>query len=611
MTEPLNEPILRVSDLSVSFPSEAGRVNAVQNLSYEVRKGEALAIVGESGSGKSVSSLAVMGLLPSTAEITGDIEFLGYKMREMNDRQLSKLRGDKISMVFQDPLSALTPVYTIGDQVAEVITLHDPSINDAKAKARAIELLDAVGIPEPQRRANQFPHEFSGGMRQRAMIAMAIANEPELIIADEPTTALDVTIQAQVMELLKTAQEMVGAATVLITHDLGVVAGFADRVLVMEKSFLVEQGTVDDIYYRPQQAYTQKLLSAVPRVDGRESAAERVAIERGEMDRSEISAVGGARPDAVTEAVDTTAAPKILEIKDLKRIYPITKGVFFRRKIGEQPAVDGISFDIHEGECFALVGESGCGKTTTLMEIMKLAAPQSGTIKVNGKLTSDLSKAERHQLRSDIAIVFQDPMASLDPRLPIGDTLREPMQVQGYSRDKMDDRISWLLETVGLLPEHADRFPHEFSGGQRQRIGVARALACDPKLIVLDEPTSALDVTIQAGVLELLQDLKNRLGVSYLFVSHDLSVVRNISDRIAVMYKGRIVEQGRTEDVFENPQHIYTRSLLSAVPIPDPEIERKRERVIVDRDELAAQLERDRAAADSAASTPAAGSSAA
>ncbi|HLQ80481.1 MAG TPA: ABC transporter ATP-binding protein [Brachybacterium sp.] len=587
----MSEPILTVADLNVTFPSEAGPVHAVTDLSYEVRKGEALAIVGESGSGKSVSSLAVMGLLSQTATITGQIDFMGNDMFAMSDRQLSTLRGDKISMVFQDPLSALTPVYTIGDQVAEAVRLHNPSISKTAAAGRAVELLDAVGIPEPRRRASQFPHEFSGGMRQRVMIAMAIANEPELIIADEPTTALDVTIQAQVMELLKTAQEMVDAATILITHDLGVVAGFADRVLVMEKSRLVEQGGIDDIFYHPQEAYTQKLLSAVPRVDGQATAAERLAIERGEMEAEEAGAVGGVRPDAIAgDITDTTEAPKILEVEELERIFPITKGMVLRRKIGEQRAVDGISFDIHKGECFALVGESGCGKTTTLMEIMKLEKLQGGRIRFNGTDTSQLTKEDRKKLRAEISIVFQDPMASLDPRLPISDTLREPMRVQGYSRSQMDERIAWLLDTVGLLPEHADRYPHEFSGGQRQRIGVARALACEPKLIVLDEPTSALDVTIQAGVLNLLEKLKRELDISYLFVSHDLSVVRNISDRIAVMYKGRIVESGRTKDVFDDPQHDYTRVLLSAVPIPDPQIERTRERILLDRDELDAKI---------------------
>ncbi|WP_193104865.1 ABC transporter ATP-binding protein [Brachybacterium sp. FME24] len=572
----MSEPILSVRDLSVSFPSEYGTVHAVSNLSYEVHKGEALAIVGESGSGKSVSSLAVMGLLPRNATVSGEIELLGRKLFTMDDGQLSTLRGNTISMVFQDPLSALTPVFQVGKQIAEVVRIHHPEVSVSRADRRAIELLEAVGIPEPARRATQYPHEYSGGMRQRAMIAMAIANEPEMIIADEPTTALDVTIQAQVMDLLKSAQEMLGAATVLITHDMGVVAGFADRVLVMKDSQMVETGGVDEIFYRPREEYTRSLLAAVPRVDLAESEGSK-------------SIAGSALRHVADPAAGSTVStpreqrPTVLEVEDLHRIYPITKGALVRRKIGEQRAVDGISFDIREGECLALVGESGCGKTTTLMEIMQLRAPQQGAIRVNGTEVQDLTRKERAALRSDVTIVFQDPMAALDPRMPIADILKEPMRVQGYTKERMDERVEWLLKTVGLLPEHAARFPTEFSGGQRQRVGVARALACDPKLIVLDEPTSALDVTVQAGVLAMLADLKVRLGVSFLFVSHDLSVVRHISDRIAVMRKGKIVELGDTEDVFSDPQHEYSRELLSAVPIPDPEIARQRRRDVIDR----------------------------
>ena len=572
----MSAPILSVRDLSVSFPSEYGTVHAVQNLSYEVRKGEALAIVGESGSGKSVSSLAVMGLLPRTATITGEIELLGRQLFTLDDRELSTLRGKTISMVFQDPLSALTPVYRVGQQIAEVVRIHHPQVTAKQAEKRAVELLEAVGIPEPARRAGQYPHEFSGGMRQRAMIAMAIANEPELIIADEPTTALDVTIQAQVMDLLKSAQEMIGAATVLITHDMGVVAGFADRVLVMKDSRMVELGGVDDIFYRPREAYTRNLLAAVPRVDL--AGTEQSRSVAGSAMRLVAEAAGSA-----AEVTPREERPVVLEVEDLHKVYPITKGAIVRRKVGEQRAVDGISFDIREGECLALVGESGCGKTTTLMEIMQLRAPQQGAIRIGGRETGTLSRQERAGLRSDVTIVFQDPMAALDPRMPIADILKEPMRVQGYSKERMDERVDWLLRTVGLLPEHAARFPTEFSGGQRQRVGVARALACDPKLIVLDEPTSALDVTVQAGVLAMLADLRVRLGVSFLFVSHDLSVVRHISDRIAVMKQGRIVEIGPTEDVFADPQHEYSRELLSAVPIPDPEIARSRRREFIDR----------------------------
>ena len=578
-------PLLSVRDLSVTFPSEAGIVRAVQNLSYDVHPGEALAIVGESGSGKSVSSLAVMGLLPRSASISGAVTFAGEDMLHRSDRELSALRGERISMIFQDPLSALTPVFTVGDQVGEVIRIHHPEIPQDKVRARTLELLEAVGIPEPQRRAKQYPHEFSGGMRQRAMIAMAIANEPELIIADEPTTALDVTIQAQVMELLKVAQDMLSAATILITHDLGVVAGFADRVLVMQNAREVESGPVDDVFYRPQQDYTKRLLAAIPRIDAPEAPPEDLLDEGVDIPAPPEDSELAAEP---ITAIPVDERPVVLEVRDLERVYPIVKGAVVRRKVGEQRAVDGLSMTIRQGECVALVGESGCGKTTTLMEIMQLRRPQGGSIRIGGKDTSTLTRAERAAMRSDVTMVFQDPMASLDPRMPIGDILREPMRVQKYTADRMDERVDWLLRTVGLLPEHAMRYPTEFSGGQRQRIGVARALACDPKLIVLDEPTSALDVTIQAGVLTLLQELKETLGVSYLFVSHDLSVVHHISDRINVMHKGRIVESGPTAEVFADPQHEYTRQLLQAVPIPDPEVERTRRRVKLEESSLAA-----------------------
>lgn len=578
-------PLLSVRDLSVTFPSEAGIVRAVQNLSYDVHPGEALAIVGESGSGKSVSSLAVMGLLPRSASISGAVTFAGEDMLHRSDRELSALRGERISMIFQDPLSALTPVFTVGDQVGEVIRIHHPEIPQDKVRARTLELLEAVGIPEPQRRAKQYPHEFSGGMRQRAVIAMAIANEPELIIADEPTTALDVTIQAQVMELLKVAQDMLSAATILITHDLGVVAGFADRVLVMQNAREVESGPVDDVFYRPQQDYTKRLLAAIPRIDAPEVPPEDLLDEGVDIPAPPEDSELAAEP---ITAIPVDERPVVLEVRDLERVYPIVKGAVVRRKVGEQRAVDGLSMTIRQGECVALVGESGCGKTTTLMEIMQLRRPQGGSIRIGGKDTSTLTRAERAAMRSDVTMVFQDPMASLDPRMPIGDILREPMRVQKYTADRMDERVDWLLRTVGLLPEHAMRYPTEFSGGQRQRIGVARALACDPKLIVLDEPTSALDVTIQAGVLTLLQELKETLGVSYLFVSHDLSVVHHISDRINVMHKGRIVESGPTAEVFADPQHEYTRQLLQAVPIPDPEVERTRRRVKLEESSLAA-----------------------
>lgn len=628
MTEPMTSPevLLSVRDLTVSFPSEAGKVRAVRGLSYDVHRGESLAIVGESGSGKSVSSLAVMGLLPVTAEISGEILYKGTNLLDRSDAELSKLRGNDIAMVFQDPLSALTPVYRIGDQIAETILIHEGGTKDAAAK-RAVELLDAVGIPNAPLRAKQFPHEFSGGMRQRAMIAMAIANNPDLIIADEPTTALDVTIQAQVMDLLETAQEITGAATILITHDLGVVSGFADRVLVMYAGKAVEFGEVEQIYANPRMPYTRGLLDSVPRIDAGHKepltpiegtppslvnlpvgcpfaarcpiATDICRTQEPQLEAKDVPGVLAAchhsdvlaanpnifpKPQIVPAAIESSREQRdvVLELDQLERVFPLTKGALVKRRVGEVRAVDRVTLDLRTGETLALVGESGSGKTTTILEIMRLEKPQAGTIKIDGRDVATLNRSERRKLRADMAMVFQDPMASLDPRMPIGDILREPMQVQGYSRERMDARVDELLRTVGLLPEQAARYPSEFSGGQRQRIGIARALACEPRLIVLDEPVSALDVSIQAGIINLLDDLKNRLGLSYFFVSHDLSVVQHISDRVAVMYLGTIVEIGSTEEIFAGTvSHPYTRALLSAIPIPDPTVERERERIVL------------------------------
>jgi peptide/nickel transport system ATP-binding protein len=618
-------PLLEVSDLTVNFGSEAGPVRAVRGVSYSVRPGETLAIVGESGSGKSVSSLAVMGLLPSNAVITGSIKFKGTELLGLNDKKLSKLRGSGISMVFQDPLSALTPVYTIGDQIAEAVRIHQ-EVSKAKAHERAVELLDLVGIPNARLRANSFPHEFSGGMRQRAMIAMAIANDPDLIIADEPTTALDVTIQAQVLDVLQKAKEVTNAATVLITHDLGVVAGFADRVMVMYAGKSVEMAPVDDVFYHPRMPYTMGLLGSIPRMDVEEkeplipiegTPPSLVNLPSGcpfrprcplavEVCRTtEPPLADTDRPEHGAQrrwsAADVFVRPElpppdaslpmaredrqvVLTLDDLHRAFPIRKGAVIRRTIGNVRAVDGVSLDIRQGETLGLVGESGCGKTTTIMEIMNLLKPQRGKIVVLGKDTDNLKGADRRQMRADLSIVFQDPMASLDPRMPVGDILAEPMWVQKMPDQQIKARTAELLEMVGLAPEHASRYPAEFSGGQRQRIGIARALALDPKVIVLDEPVSALDVSIQAGVINLLDELKVKMGLSYLFVAHDLSVVRHIADRVAVMYLGRIVEIGTTKEIFSAPSHPYTQALLSAIPLPDPVKERSRKRILLSGD---------------------------
>ncbi len=640
MTQPLKERrtkagdrVLQVRDLEVTFPSEAGPVRAVRGLSFDLMAGETMAIVGESGSGKSVTSLAIMGLHPPTTRISGSIKLHDTELLGTTDEAMSKLRGRDLAMVFQDPLSALTPVYTIGDQIGEAIQTHY-DVTRAAATERAIDLLNLVGIPNPKQRVKSFPFEFSGGMRQRAMIAMAIANDPDVIIADEPTTALDVTIQAQVLEVLKKAQQETGAAIIMITHDLGVVAGMSERVTVMYAGRPVEQGTVDDIFYRPRMPYTIGLLGTVPRLDrsnegalpvlegnppsvvnlapgcpfaarcpmvidvcrtiepdlasteepNHVAACHRLAeVIAGDLGHADIYPIPELAASDLAE-VPRDQRPVVIELDDLKRHYPLMKGAIFRRRIGTVYAVDGIDLELREGETLGLVGESGCGKSTTLLEILNLGKPTAGTISVLGTDTSTLDRRGRKQLRRNLQVVFQDPMASLDPRLPVFDIIAEPMGVFGYKKEVIQQRVGDLLTLVGLEPAHANRYPQHFSGGQRQRIGIARALSLEPKVMVLDEPVSALDVSIQAGVINLLDDLKGKLGLSYLFVAHDLAVVRHISDRIAVMYLGKIVEIGEVEEVYNAPVHPYTQALMSAIPIPDPQTERTRERIMLSGD---------------------------
>jgi peptide/nickel transport system ATP-binding protein len=622
--------VLTVRDLHVTFPSEAGPVKAVRGLSFDLAPGESMAIVGESGSGKSVTSLAIMGLHPATAKITGSIKLHGEELLSRNDESMSRLRGESIAMIFQDPLSALTPVYSIGDQIVEAIQVHHDVSKDAAMK-RAVELLDLVGIPNPDVRVRSFPHEFSGGMRQRAMIAMSIANDPDVIIADEPTTALDVTIQAQVLEVLKKAQRETHAAMIMITHDLGVVAGIADRVTVMYAGRPVEQGSVDDIFYRPRMPYTIGLLGAVPRLDDTEKRAlatlegnppsvvnlppgcpfvprcpmhtdsctlqepplaptdhpahyaaciysSKVAAENlGYADIFPVPEI----PSSSLERTPRGQRETVLQLDGMKRHYPLMKGAVIRRRVGTVYAVDGIDLEIKEGETLGLVGESGCGKTSTLLEVLNLKPPTAGNVAVLGRSVGELRGGERKQMRRDLQVVFQDPMASLDPRMPVFDLIAEPMGVFNVPKPEIDRRVKELLGLVGLEPSHANRYPQQFSGGQRQRIGIARALALQPKLIVLDEPVSALDVSIQAGVINLLDELKAKLSLSYLFVAHDLAVIRHIADRVAVMYLGKIVEIGEVNDVYDHPTHPYTQALLSAIPIADPNKERSRERIIL------------------------------
>ncbi|MEO7190372.1 MAG: ABC transporter ATP-binding protein [Vicinamibacterales bacterium] len=631
LSTPASSPVLDIRDLSVSFGSEAGRVTAVRSVSYELKPGEVLGIVGESGSGKTVSSLALMGLLPAHAQVTGSARFRGQELIGRSDKELSEVRGRKIAMIFQDPLSALTPVYTVGDQIAEAILVHE-SIGRTAARARVVDLLALVGIPNSRQRATAFPHEFSGGMRQRVMIAMAMANNPDVIIADEPTTALDVTIQAQILEVLQTARRATQAALVLITHDLGVIAGVADRIGVMYAGKLVEVGTVDDVFYRPRMPYTLGLLGSIPRLDdssrapltpiegtppslidlpvgcpfvprcpmrievctriepplellpasglGHAAACHRSGeIEAGNLTNREVFPVpqrGGGQAQGPRDA-----RAVVLDVRGLVKEFPLTKGAILRRRVGTVHAVSGIDLDIRTGETLGLVGESGCGKTTTILEILNLVKPMAGSIVVLGSNTAGMSGSDRFAIRREMQVVFQDPMASLDPRMPVGDILAEPLRTHGVAPVDRARRIRDLLALVGLSPDHVNRYPQQFSGGQRQRIGIARALALEPKLLVLDEPVSALDVSIRAGVINLLDRLKDELGLSYLFVAHDLSVVRHLADRVAVMYLGRIVEIGDVDEVFDGPAHPYTQALLSAIPQPDPRKERVRTRIVL------------------------------
>ena len=643
---PKGDPIMQVRDLHVSFATEAGVCRAVRGVNFDLWRGRTLGIVGESGSGKSVTALSLIGLLDDNAKVTGSIIMNGEELIGKTDEEMSEIRGERIAMVFQDPLSALTPMFTIGDQIAEGLITHHPDMSKQQIHDRCVELLDLVGIPQPEERLSSFPHQFSGGMRQRVMIAIAIANNPDVIIADEaqffspeqiiadePTTALDVTIQAQILDVLAKAQKETGAAVVLITHDLGVVAGAADDILVMYAGRPVERASIDDIFQHPSMPYTMGLLGAVPKphiaasqrlvpIQGNPPSlvdipkgcpfSPRCPLATPECSLSEpnlevVDANSGhlASCRRLQEIIDKNMKytdvfpvpdllpadwadvprdqrPVTLEVDHLVKHFPLTGGGMFRRTIGQVAAVDDVTFKIRQGETLALVGESGSGKSTTLMEIMNLMKPEDGRIVVLGHDLAELKKkAERKALRKDLQIIFQDPMSSLDPRMPIYDVLAEPLKVHKWSKEKINRRIGELMELVGLNPDYVDRFPAQFSGGQRQRISIARALATDPKVLLLDEPIASLDVSIQAGIINLLEDLQAKLKISYLFVAHDLAVIRHISDRVAVMYLGQVVELGETEDVFTHPRHPYTQALLSAIPVPDPVVERTRQRIIL------------------------------
>jgi glutathione transport system ATP-binding protein len=628
--------LLEVTDLAVTIPTEGGRVEAVRGVSLSLAAGQTLGVVGESGSGKTMLALSVLGLLPDAAQVTGSVRLSGTELLGGSEAQWQRIRGEKVAMVFQDPMTALNPMYTVGWQVAECVLLHR-RVSRQAAWRQAVSLLDAAGLPGPDRIAKHYPHELSGGMRQRVVIAMAIANEPDLLIADEPTTALDVTVQAQILDMLAGVRRQTGAAMILISHDLGVVAGVADRVMVMYAGQAVESGPVDEVFAAPRMPYTAGLLASLPSLAERRdrlaaiggappagtgygagcafaprcpAAAEICGTQPGlvsvgpvHLAACHFAAGNGAGPGPVAPtltwgerpapAVDASASEAsanaqaspgaaadgdvVLSARGLAKHYRV-RGTGFR-SVAVVQAVDGVDLDLRAGRCLALVGESGCGKSTLARLLLRLDEPTAGTITLNGRELTGLKESQLRGVRRDIQMVFQDPYSALNPRLSVGEIIGEPLTVHRVA-DRAK-RTRELLASVGLDPAAGVRFPGEFSGGQRQRIGIARAIALEPGTLVLDEPVSALDVSIQASVLNLLRDLQRDHGLAYLFIAHDLAVVRQVADEVAVMYLGRIVEQGPASVIYARPGHPYTTALMSAVPIPDPPAERARQRILL------------------------------
>jgi glutathione transport system ATP-binding protein len=569
--------VLSVRDLSIHFSQQGDTVEAVRHLSFDVDRGETLAIVGESGSGKSVTSLALMRLVEQGGGqiVSGAMPFRrrnGEVLDLVRARQgtLRTVRGADMAMIFQEPMTSLNPVFPVGEQIAESLRLHQ-AMDHRTAKHAALQMLDLVRIPEAKDVLNRYPHQLSGGMRQRVMIAMALSCKPALLIADEPTTALDVTIQAQILQLIRVLQQEMQMGVIFITHDMGVVAEIADRVLVMRQGESVEQGAVRELFTAPQQPYTQALLAAVPKL--------------GSMATQDFPAKfplpKGTENGGPQDTVPPGVAP-ILQVENLVTRFDLRSGIL-NRVTRRVHAVENVSFELYPGETLGLVGESGCGKSTTGRSLLKLVDSQRGTITFDGRQINQLKGPALQHLRRDIQFIFQDPYASLDPRLTVGFSIMEPLLVHNVMRGKAaQERVAWLLERVGLKPEHARRYPHEFSGGQRQRICIARALALNPKVVIADESVSALDVSIQAQIVNLLLDLQREFGIAFLFISHDMAVVERISHRVAVMYLGQIVEIGPRRAVFNNPQHAYTRKLMAAVPVADPAHAHKRQPLLVD-----------------------------
>ncbi|MET3925702.1 ABC transporter ATP-binding protein [Devosia sp. 2618] len=556
-------PVLSIKGLTTSFRVDGEWRQVVRDISLDVMPGETVAIVGESGSGKSVTSLSVMRLLPRTSSrIEGSIMLNGRDLLTLDETEMRKVRGRDVAMIFQEPMTSLNPVFTIGRQISEALTCHSP-MSAAEARAETIRLLEKVRIPNAARRLTDYPHQFSGGMRQRVMIAMALASKPKLLIADEPTTALDVTIQGQILDLIKTLQEEDGMSVLFITHDMGVVAEVADRTVVMYRGEAVESGPTTEIFTGGKHPYTRALLSAVPRMGSMigQSDPLRFAI----VDRD----TGLSGPE-VPLAVPVDRTTPVLSVRNLVTRFGISYN-FFGKRTGAVHAVENVSFDLFKGETLSLVGESGCGKSTIGRSIMRLTDSEAGEITVDGRDVRSMRRGELNTLRRSVQMIFQDPFASLNPRMTISEALMEPFVVHGLgTRKQAREKAASLMGQVGLSPDMLKRYPHEFSGGQRQRISIARALTLDPKIIIADESVSALDVSIKAQVVNLLMDLQETLGLSYLFISHDMAVVERVSHRVAVMYLGEIVEIGPRETLFANPQHPYTKKLMAAVPVPDP-----------------------------------------
>lgn len=563
----MSDPLIQVKDLEVEFQTEEGFIKAVNKISFDIPKGKTVGLVGESGSGKSVTSLSMMRLIPNPPGkiIGGEIKFKGQNLLAMSEAQMRSIRGNKISMIFQEPMTSLNPVFTVGEQIAETLMLHE-GISKSAALKKAVVLLDQVGIPDPAKRVSAYPHEMSGGQRQRVMIAMAIACNPEVLIADEPTTALDVTIQKQILDLLADLQKKFGMSILFITHDLGVIGDIADEVIVMYRGNIVEKGTKDQVFKNPEHPYTKGLMACRPTLDRNPKRLPTISdfmnVDGTEKSYDVKSLIREKEPRQVTDA-----NPVILEIKNLKKYFPLEKS-FWGTVTQSVKAVDDVSLEVRKGRTLGLVGESGCGKTTLGRTLLRLTEPTSGSIFYRGQDITHIDKDSLRNLRRKMQIIFQDPYASLNPRMTVGSTLKEPMMIHklGKNSSEQEDMAVKLIERVGLSADMLNRYPHEFSGGQRQRISIARALAVEPEFIVCDESVSALDVSIQAQILNLLLDLQDEFNLTYIFISHDLAVVKYIADDVVVMNKGKVVEVADALSIYQRPKDDYTKKLLSAIP---------------------------------------------